>query len=66
MMKIRFALAALAVAVVSLPQVASAETTVIKKVYRHDGPRAEMRMHRHHHADRVVIVKRRHHHGHWH
>jgi hypothetical protein len=69
-MKIRLALAALAVAVISLPQLAAAETTVIKKVYRHDGPRAEMPMHRdrgwhrhHHRADRVVIVKK---HRHWH
>ena len=67
-MKLRLALAAIAVAAVSLPSLASAETTVIKKVYR-DGPRAEMRHHdhgyhrgwdRHHrHADRVVVIKKR-------
>lgn len=67
-MKLRLALAALAVAAVSLPTLASAETTVVKKVYR-DGPRAEMRQHRgwerhHRHADRVVIIKKRH--RHWH
>ncbi|MFC0240403.1 hypothetical protein [Rhodopseudomonas telluris] len=68
-MKLRYAFAALAVAAVSLPSLASAEITVIKKVYR-DGPRAEMRHHdrgmhrgwdRHHrhHADRVVVIKKR-------
>ena len=65
-MKRRLALAVLAVAAVSLPSMASAETTIIKKTVYRDGPRAEMRMHRgwhhHRHADRVVIVKKRHHH----
>ncbi|HEY0331807.1 MAG TPA: hypothetical protein VGC77_22255 [Rhodopseudomonas sp.] len=64
-MKLRYALAALSVAALTLPSIASAETTVIKKVYR-DGPRAEMRHHdrgphRHHGGDRVVIIKKGHH-----
>ncbi|WP_041802247.1 hypothetical protein [Rhodopseudomonas palustris] len=67
-MKLRYALAALSIAALAVPSIASAETTVIKKVYR-DGPRAEMRghhdrgMHRgkHRGADRVVIIKKRHH-----
>jgi hypothetical protein len=66
-MKIRYAMAALAVAAISLPSIASAETVVIKKIHR-DGPRAEMRMHRdygmrgrHHGGDRVVVIKRSHH-----
>ena len=72
-MKIRYALAALSVAALSFtaiaPTTASAETTVIKKVYRGDGgPRAQMRMHhdrglhrgRMHHADKVVFIKKRH------
>lgn len=70
-MKTRFALAALAVAAVALPSMASAETTIIKKKVYRDGPRAEMRMHRdhgwhrgwHRGGDRVVVIKksRRHH-----
>ena len=67
-MKLAYAFAAIAAAAIALPSVASAETTVIKKVYR-DGPRAEMRHHdrgwhrgwdRHHHrhADRVVVIKK--------
>jgi hypothetical protein len=73
-MRIRYALAALSIAalsvsVIAAPTGASAETTVIKKVYRDNGPRAEMRMHRdrgmhrmHRGGDRVVIIKRHRHH----
>ena len=47
---------------------ASAETTIIKK--KHEGPRAEMRMHRdhgmhrgwHHGGSKTVIIKKRGHH----
>jgi hypothetical protein len=69
-MKIRYVLAALAVAAISLPSIASAETVIVKKkIYRDGGPRAEMRMHRdhgyhrgrHHGGDRVVVIKRSHH-----
>ncbi|MBB5050007.1 hypothetical protein HNR60_004792 [Rhodopseudomonas rhenobacensis] len=69
-MKLRYAFAALTIAALAVPSIASAETTVIKKVYR-DGPRAEMRhhhdrgMHRgvrmHRGGDKVVIIKKRHH-----
>lgn len=70
-MKIRYAFAALAVAAVALPSMASAETTIIKKKVYRDGPRAEMRMHHdrgwhrrgwHRGADRVVVIKRSRHH----
>jgi hypothetical protein len=69
-MKIRYALAAIAVAAVALPTLASAETTIIKKKVYRDGPRAEMRMHRdrgyhrgyHRGGDRVVIIKKSRHH----
>jgi len=65
-MKLGYVVAVLAVAAVSLPSIASAETTIIKKKIYRDGPRAEMRMHRHHgwhrhhhrHADRVVVIKK--------
>jgi hypothetical protein len=69
-MKIRYAIAALAVAAISLPTIASAETVIVKKkMYRDGGPRAEMRMHRdhgyhrgwHRGGDRVVVIKRSHH-----
>jgi hypothetical protein len=69
-MKIRYVLAALAVAAISLPSIASAETVIVKKkIYREGGPRAEMRMHRNHSmhrgmhrgGDRVVVIKRSHH-----
>lgn len=67
-MKLRYAIAALAVAAISLPSIASAETIVVKKIHR-DGPRAEMRMHRDHGMhrrmhrghDRVVIIKKHRH-----
>jgi hypothetical protein len=68
-MKFRLALAALAVAVVTLPSLASAQSVVVeKRVFRDGGPRAEMRghhdrgMHRgfrnHHRGDRVVVIKK--------
>lgn len=73
-MKLGFVFAALAAAVISLPSAASAETTIIKKKVYREGPRAEMRIHRHHHhgdyhrprhrhhhADRTVVIKRQHH-----
>ena len=71
MKKFSLALAAVAVLAVAAPSLASAETTVIKKVYRGDGPRAEMGMHRDRGmhrgwhrggGDRVVIIKKRHRH----
>jgi hypothetical protein len=75
MKMLRWGLAALAVLAVSgtaVPTTASAETTVIKKVYRGDGPRAEMHRHRHegyrsnrHRGDRVVVIKERRRHHHW-
>jgi hypothetical protein len=70
-MKISYVFAAIAVAAISLPTLASAETTIIRKnVYRDGGPRAEMRMHRdrgyhrgmHRGGDRVVIIKKSRHH----
>jgi len=70
MKQLRWGLAAAAILMLAAPTMASAETTVIKKVYRGDGPRAEMRMHhdrgmhrgwrRHHGGDKVVIIKKRH------
>lgn len=75
-MKIRYLLAALSVAALSFtamaPSTASAETTVIKKVYRgNHGHHGHMRMHRHHdrgmhrgrmhRADKVVIIKKKRH-----
>jgi hypothetical protein len=76
-MKLRYAAFAAALAVatfsvgsVAAPTSAEAQTVVVKKVYRDGGPRAHMRMHRHHDrhmhrarmhrgADKVVIVKKR-------
>ena len=63
-MKLGFAFAAIAAATLAMPSLASAETTVIKKVHR-DGPRAEMRHHHHDrgfhrgHVKKVVIIKHR-------
>ena len=67
-MKLGFAFAAIAAATLAMPSLASAETTVIKKVVHRDGPRAEMRHHHHDrgfhrgHAKKVVIIKHRGHH----
>lgn len=65
-MKMGYVLAAVAAAAISLPSIASAETTIIKKKVYRDGPRAEMVhrdhgwhrgwRHHHHHADRVVVI----------
>ena len=71
MKQLRWVLAAAAISVLAVPTLASAETTVIKKIYRGDGPRAEMRMHHdrgmhrgwnrgHRGVDKVVIIKKRH------
>ncbi len=73
-MKLRLAIAAIAVAAIAAPTIASAETTIIKKHGDRDdfrGARAEFRMHRdfdrdrdfhrgffHRHGDRTVISKK--------
>jgi hypothetical protein len=67
-MKVRYALAALACIAVAMPSLASAETTVIKKGGEGLGARAELRgdFHRHHfdrdrdRDHKVVIIKHRH------
>jgi hypothetical protein len=66
MKKLVFVIAGLTTLALVAP--ASAETTIIKK--KHDGPRAEMRMHRdhgmhrgwHHGGSKIVIIKRGHRH----
>ena len=66
MKKLAFVIAGLTTLALVAP--ASAETTIIKK--KHDGPRAEMRMHRdhgmhrgwHHGGSKTVIIKRGHRH----
>jgi hypothetical protein len=69
MKKLAFVIAGLTTLALVAP--ASAETTVIKM--KHNGPRAEMRMHRdhgmhrgwHHGGSKTVIIKKRgHHHDH--
>lgn len=69
MKKLAFVIAGLTTLALAAP--ASAETTIIKK--KHEGPRAEMRMHRdhglhrgwHHGGSKTVIIKRGHrHHDH--
>lgn len=63
-MKLGYALAAIATVALAIPSLASAETTIIKKVHR-DGPRAEFRHHHHDrgfhrgHDKKVVIIKHR-------
>ena len=66
MKKFAFVIAGLTTLALVAP--ASAETTIIKK--KHDGPRAEMRIHRDHgmhrgwhHGGKTVIIKK---HGHHH
>jgi hypothetical protein len=70
MQKLGTIFAALVVAGIALPSIASAESVVIGHGDRDRGARAEMREHhgwrdhgwRHH--DKVVIIKRGHHHDH--
>ena len=71
-MKLRIALATLAIAAIAAPTLASAETTIIKKHGDRDdfrGARTEFRMHRdfdrdhdrgffHRHGDKTVIIKK--------
>ncbi len=69
-MKLRIALAAIAIAAVAAPTLASAETTIIKKYGDRDhfrGARNEMRFDRdrdfhrgffHRHGERTVIIKK--------
>ena len=70
MKKLAFVIAGLTTLALVAP--ASAETTIIKK--KHDGPRAEMRMHRdhgmhrgwHHGGSKTIIIKKHgRHHGHY-
>lgn len=62
-MKIGYALAAVAAITLAIPSLASAETTIIKKVHRGDGARAEFRHHdrglHRGHNKKVVIIKHR-------
>ena len=69
MRKFGYLAAAVMVAAIAAPSIASAETVIIKRGYhdRYDrGPRAEYREHRyhgwHHRPDKVVIIRHRHHH----
>ncbi len=71
-MKLRLAIAAIAVAAIAAPTLASAETTIIKRHGDRDdfrGARAEFRLHRdfdrdrdagffHHHGGKTVIIKK--------
>jgi len=69
-MKLRLAIAAIAVAAIAAPTLASAETTIIKKHGDRDdfrGARAEVRVHRDfdrdrdmgfHHGGKTVIIKK--------
>ncbi len=69
-MKLRLAVAAIAVAAIAAPTLASAETTIIKKHGDRDdfrGARAEVRIHRDfdrdraffpHHSGKTVIIKK--------